>query len=120
MRRLVVTSIGAEGDSVANVPIYERFLFPTFLRNEMKDKQAMELTVEASDLDGVIVRPPFLTAGSATGHVRISDASTKEKAYKITRADLAAFMVEQICTDEHLHRNRSAPLPVKTPAPAGR
>ena len=64
----MVTSIIGEGDSVANVPIYERFLFPTFLRGEMKDKEAMESTVEASELDWNIVRPPFLTDGSATGH----------------------------------------------------
>ena len=104
VRRLVVISMIGEGDSVANVPIYERFLLPTFLRGEGKDKGAMESTVEASGLDWIIVRPPFLTDGSATGHTEVFDASTDEKAHKITRADLAAFTVAQGSNDEQLHR----------------
>ncbi len=104
VRRLVVISMIGEGDSIANVPIYERFLLPTFLRGEGKDKEAMESTVRASGLDWIIVRPPFLTDGSATGHIQIFDASTDEKAHTITRADLAAFMVAQMSNDEHLHR----------------
>lgn len=104
VRRLVVISMIGEGDSVANVPIYERFLLPTFLRGEGKHKEAMESTVEVSGLDWIIVRPPFLTDGSATGSIQTFDASTDEKAHKITRADLAAFMVAQVSNDEHLHR----------------
>lgn len=92
------------GDSIANVPIYQRLLLPTFLRGEGKDKAAMESTVEASGLDWIIVRPPFLTDGSATGHVQIFDAGTDEKAHKITRADLGAFMVAQVANDQHLRR----------------
>ncbi len=104
VRRLVVISMIGEGDSSANIPIYERFLLPTFLRGEGKDKAAMESSVEASGLDWIIVRPPFLTDGPATGHIQIFDASTDEKAHKITRADLAAFMVAQVSNDEHLCR----------------
>ena len=64
----------------------------------------MESSVEASGLDWIIVRPPFLTDGSATGSNQTFDASTDEKAHKIKRADLAAFMVAQLSNDEHLHR----------------
>ena len=67
VRRLVVISMIGEGDSTANLPMVERLLLPPLMRAELKDKAAMEATVEASELDWVIVRPPFLNDGSATG-----------------------------------------------------
>ncbi len=104
VRRLVVTSMLGVGDSTANAPIYERLLVATFLRGADKDKAAMESAVEASDLDWVILRPAILTDAPAQGHVQVFRAETGEKAHKITRADLAAFMVAQLTTDEHLRQ----------------
>ena len=104
VRRLVVTSMLGEGDSKANTPIYDRLLLATFLRGADKDKAAMEAAVEGSNLDWVILRPAILSDDSAKGDVRVFDAGTGEKAHKITRADLAAFMVTQLSSDEHLHR----------------
>jgi putative NADH-flavin reductase len=103
VRRFVVISMIGVGDSEANVPIYEKLLLPTLLRGERKDKEAMESTVRGSGLDWIIVRPPFLGNGPATGHIQIFDASLSEKAHSITRADLAAFLVAQVSSDEHLH-----------------
>ena len=104
VRRLVVTSMLGVGESKANVPLYERFLVSTFLRGEDKDKSAMEAAVERSGLDWVILRPPFLTNGSAKGNVRVFSAEAGEKAHTITRADLASFMLAQLSGDEHLHQ----------------
>lgn len=104
VRRLVVTSMLGEGDSEANAPIYDRLLLATFLRGADKDKAAMESAVESSGLDWVILRPAILSDDPAKGNVRVLDAGTGEKAHGITRADLAAFMVIQLSTNEHLHR----------------
>ncbi|MBC8135001.1 MAG: NAD(P)H-binding protein [Fibrella sp.] len=104
VRRLVVTSMLGEGDSEANAPIYERLLVATFLRGANKDKAAMESAVEASGLDWVILRPAILTDDPAKGDVRVFAPETGEKAHKITRADLAAFMIAQLSSREHLHQ----------------
>ncbi|AMJ65988.1 NAD(P)-dependent oxidoreductase [Hymenobacter sp. PAMC 26628] len=104
VRRLVVTSMLGVGESSANAPIYERLLVATFLRGADQDKTAMEDAVETSGLDWVILRPAILTDAPATGQVRVFEAETGENAHQITRADLAAFMVAQLTTDEHLHR----------------
>ncbi len=64
----------------------------------------MESAVEGSDLDWVILRPAFLSDDTATGNVRVFSAESGEKAHKITRADLAAFMIAQLSSDEHLHQ----------------
>lgn len=103
-RRLVVTSMIGEGESEANTPIYERLLVSTFLRGADKDKTAMESAVEASGLDWVILRPALLNDDPAKGNVRVFDAETGEKAHKITRADLASFMLAQLSSDEYLHQ----------------
>ena len=104
VRRLVVTSMLGEGESKANASLYERLLVSTFLRGADKDKAAMESTVEASGLDWVILRPALLSDDPATGDVRVFSAESGEKAHKITRADLAAFMIAQLSSNEHLHQ----------------
>lgn len=104
VRRLVVTSMVGVGDSAANATVYERLLVATFLRGADKDKTAMEAAVESSGLDWVILRPAILTDDPATGDVRVFGIGTDEKAHKITRADLASFMIAQLSSDGHLHQ----------------
>jgi putative NADH-flavin reductase len=104
VRRLIVTSMAGEGDSKANASTYERLLMATFLRGADKDKAAMESAVEASGLDWIILRPAVLNDDAPTGDVRIFSAETNEKAHKITRQDLAAFMLAQLSSNEQLGR----------------
>ena len=104
VRRLVAISMLGEGDSTANAPFYGPLLLATFLRGDSKDKAAMESAVTGSALDWVILRPPFLTDDPAQGPVRVFEPATGETAHKITRADLAAFMVAQLASNEYLHQ----------------
>ena len=104
VRRLVVTSTLGEGESKKNAPFSVRLLALTFLRGAVKDKAAMKAVLESSGLDWMVLRPAILTDGSATGHVQVFDPETGKKAHKITRADLAAFMVAQLTSDEHLQQ----------------
>ena len=103
VRRLVVISVMGAGESVEHADFfYEHLLMPTFLRGAMKDKAGMETAVEASGLEWVLVRPPMLTDGEATSNVRVISAGSGEKVHKISRADLAAFMVQQLQSDAYL------------------
>jgi putative NADH-flavin reductase len=104
VRRLVVTSMVGEGDSAANTPFYLKIMLATFLRGATPDKANMESTVSASDLDWVITRPAILTEKPATGDVRIFSADSRDVAHSITRADLAAFLVAQLTSDDHLRQ----------------
>lgn len=105
VRRLLVTSSVGVGDSIANCTTMVRILTKTFLRGSTVDKAAMERGVEASGLDWTIVRPAILTDGPATsGDVRVFDPMTREKAHKIARADLAAWLVAQLGHRDHLQR----------------
>lgn len=103
-RRLVVTSMIGEGDSDANATAFERLLLKTMLRGATPDKVAMEHDVATSGLDWVIVRPAILSDDPSTCKVSVYDPSTGHKAHKITRGDLAAFLVDQLAVDSYLGR----------------
>ncbi len=101
VRRLVVISVLGAGDSKAQGTfLYEYLMVPTFLRGAVPDKEAMEAEVRRSALDFVLVRPPLLTDDPATGEVHV--VTGENKAHKITRADLAQFIVDQLTQDTHL------------------
>jgi len=52
VRRLVVTSVVGEGDSIANTPASIKELMETVLRGSTRDKAGMEDVVRASGLTG--------------------------------------------------------------------
>jgi putative NADH-flavin reductase len=104
VRRLVAISVIGEGESVANTNWYERLFLATLLRSEMKDKSAMEAIVDASGLDWTILRLPFLTDDPGTGNIHVFSPESGEIAHKLTRADLAAFMVAQLSSDEYIQK----------------
>ena len=101
VRRLLAVSMLGVGDSEANMTFYERLLLATFLRGADKDKSAMEAAVAASGLDWTVIRPALLTDGPATGRVRVFGSGSGDPAHEISRADVAAFMLAQISSDDH-------------------
>ncbi len=64
----------------------------------------MEAIVDARGLDWIIVRLPFLNDDPGTGNIHVFSADSREIAHKLTRADLAAFMVAQLSSDEYLQQ----------------
>ena len=101
-RLLVVSAIGV-GETKDLVPgWYEKLIMPTLLRGAMKDKEQMEPEVEASGLEWTIVRPGHLVNGERTGVVRTFEPGTGETAHKITRADVAAFLLEALVDGKYV------------------
>lgn len=101
VRRLIVVSMMGLGESREQAPFwYEHLLMPTFLRGSIKDKKAMEAEVGASGVEFVIVRPPLLTDDAATGSITVLERG--EAGHKVTRADLAQFMVGQLASDAYV------------------
>ena len=102
-KRLVAISVLGAGESGKQAPFwYEHLLLPTFLHGALPDKNAMEAEVMASGLEWVLVRPPILTDDAAQGSARVF--ATQETAHKITRADLAQFLVDQLVSDAYLRQ----------------
>ena len=75
----------------------------TALRHPMADHRAQERLLAASDLDYTIVRPPRLTDAPATGTYRVLPDALPSSSRRISRADVAGFMLQQL-TDPRFHR----------------
>jgi len=102
VRRLMcVTGIGA-GDSRGHGGfLYDRIVQPLFLRTVYEDKDRQEALLRGGDVDWTIVRPGTLTSGPATGLVRVLTDLQGVTAGKVSRADVAAFIVENLETGEY-------------------
>ena len=97
VRRLLKISVVGAGESVKNAGFFNKhLLMRTFLRGLLVDKAGMEAKIEGSNLDWTLVRPPMLTNVEKTGVARVLSTESGEKAHKIGRADLAAFMIQQL------------------------
>ncbi|HSC94511.1 MAG TPA: SDR family oxidoreductase [Burkholderiales bacterium] len=107
-RRLVcVTGMGA-GDSRGHGGfLYDRLFLPFLLRTIYADKDRQEALIKASDVDWVIVRPGFLTNGPLTGRYRAITNLSGVTAGRISRADVAHFILQQLVAPSHL---RQTPL----------
>jgi len=105
VRRMVcITGIGA-GDSRGHGGFfYDRVIAPTLLRTIYEDKDRQEELLRLSDTDWIIVRPGMLTDSAATGKYRVLLDLTGITAGKIARADVAAFVLQQLSSDEFLRK----------------
>lgn len=103
VKRLVVVSMMGLGQSIKQAPWwYKYLLMRTFLRGSTKDKSNKEAVVKNSGLDYILVRPPILKDGPATGSIKVLGLGVTGHA--ITRADLANFLVAQLKSDDHLRK----------------
>jgi len=99
-RIIAISSLGV-GDSTAHAPLLLRLLLPTFLRGSTADKAAMEREIAQAGIPYVLVRPAVLNDQPA-GVVRVLTGT--EQGRQIARADVAAFVIEQLTTDTQLNR----------------
>jgi len=104
--RLVCLSSLGVGDSRNNLPFFTRYVIVgIFLRHAFADHEAQEVLVRQSSLDWTIVRPPHLKDGPRTGKYRhgfsIADRTLQGK---ISRADVADFMVKQLTDTTYVHQ----------------
>ncbi|MGI4829274.1 MAG: NAD(P)-dependent oxidoreductase [Janthinobacterium lividum] len=105
-RLLVVSAIGVSGTEDLVPGWYEHLIMPTLLRGAMHDKEHMEPIVEASGLEWTLVRPGHLVDGEATGKIHFFEPGSGEIAHKITRADVATFMLDLLAND--LYKRQAA------------
>ena len=93
-RLLVVSNSGnyTDGDSLP-VRLLVKPMLQRFLRHAYADMDAMETEVRDSGLDWTIVRPPQLTDKPLTAEVRSSTTGNVRGSFRISRADLAHYLL---------------------------
>lgn len=105
VRRLIcITGIGA-GDSKGHGGfLYDRFFNPFLLKTIYEDKDRQEALIRASETDWTIVRPGFLTNGPLTKKYQVVTDPTGVTSGKISRADVAHFILEELAANRYLRR----------------
>jgi putative NADH-flavin reductase len=100
------TSLGI-GDSAGRMGLYYTlFVIPVVLPLYFWDKTRQERLIAASRVEWVIVRPGVLTNGEKRGAYRHGRVGSFLGTVRISRADVADFMLNQLESDMYL---RTAP-----------
>jgi len=105
VRRLICqTSLGF-GDSKEVLPWHMKYiLVPFLLKNAFRDHHLQEGKIEKSNLDWTIVRPGNMTNRGKTGSYKSGFSPSEKITLKISRADVAHFMLSQIDDSTNLHK----------------
>jgi len=103
-RIICQTSLGF-GDSEAVLPWHMKYLIvPFILKNAFKDHATQEMALENSNTDWTVVRPGNMTNGEKTGNYKYNFKPTEKIKLKISRADVADFMLKQLNSNEYKHQ----------------
>lgn len=103
--RFICLSTLGVGNSRPNLSFFWRhIMFGLLLRRAYADHTSQENYVKESRLDWTIIRPAAFTDGTRTGVYRHGFPSTdKTIKGKISRADVADFMLKQLTDRTYLH-----------------
>jgi putative NADH-flavin reductase len=96
VRRLIFTSAYGVGDTRKDVPLLPRILMRLLLHDLYTDKEAGEKELRRSSLDWTLVYPVTLTNAPGTGRYRVGERLTLQGLPRVSRADVAAFILTQI------------------------
>jgi putative NADH-flavin reductase len=94
VRRVVVESVAFlfRDSIVPPAYLFGRLFFP----RTVADASAMERVLGESDLDWTILRPPELTDKPYTGKYHVREGHLPRFGFKISRADVADFMIKVV------------------------
>lgn len=82
--------------------IFDKLIQPLFYRRDFKEKKKQLRLIMRSNLDWIVVRPPQLIDSETLSSYHIS--SEKPKRNKVSRANLADFMLKHLKSTEYVHR----------------
>ena len=106
IRRFICQSTLGAGDSWENLNfLWKYIMFGFLLRQVFADHEKQEKYVKQSSLDWTIIRPGAFVDGERTGNYRHGFPGTdKTSKLKISRADVADFILEQLKDNSYIHK----------------
>ncbi len=105
--RLIITAGAGVGDPKDEPKLFNHvmnFLLKLMAKNVLADMSKVVEMVRSSDLDWTVVRLPMLTDDPKTGQVKVGYVG-KGMGARITRSDIAAFMLSQVEDQTYLHQS---------------
>lgn len=105
VNRLLCITGGMIGDARRSILFaFMTRLFKNRLPSIARDREEQEALVTGSGLAWTIIKPPRLTDGRRTGHVKAGEDIKVGLFSHISRADLAEFMISHIERSDYLNR----------------
>lgn len=104
VRRVIFISAIGVGDSIRDTPLFLRIFCRTLLRAIYADKKQGDDYLRGSKLDWTLVQPVILTQGEKTGRYRVGERLELRGAPKISRADVADFVLRQLSDRTYLKK----------------
>lgn len=104
--RLVISAGAGVSDPRDEPRLFNKLinvLLKLFSRHVYEDMKRTVAAVRDSDVDWTIVRVPMLTDDAPKGEVKVGYVG-KGMGPRITRADMASFMLDQVDSDAYLHQ----------------
>jgi putative NADH-flavin reductase len=108
VNRLIFLSAFGVGETYKQANFIQKFFFSTFLKNLFADKARADAMIRESSLDWTLVYPVVLTNGPALGTYKVGDTLPMKGMPKISRADVAEFMMRQLT--DNTYQKRTAVL----------
>jgi putative NADH-flavin reductase len=104
VQRLIFTSAYGVGATLADVPLLPRMLMRLLFRDLYADKAAGEAILRRSSLAWTLVYPVTLTNGPRLGRYRVGERLALRGFPRISRADVADFLLKQVEDNRYLRR----------------
>lgn len=102
--RLILLSAFGVGETFKDTNFIQKFFFKTFLKNIYSDKAKADSLLRQSSLDWTLVYPVVLTNGPSTSSYKVGDVLPMKGMPKISRANVADFMLQQLSDNTYLRR----------------
>lgn len=104
--RLICQTTLGTGESWHNLNFFWKYImFGFLLKRAFQDHELQEDYIRESDLDFTIVRPSAFTNGPSSRDFKVGfNANARNLCLKISRADIAYFMVEQLSSEKFIKK----------------
>ncbi len=106
VKRLICQTTLGTGDSQSNLNFFWKYImFGWFLKQVFLDHELQETYVRHSELEWTIIRPGAFTDGSLSRSYKHGfSRSEKKLKLKISRADVAHFILKQVQSNTYLYK----------------
>lgn len=104
LKRVIFLSAFGVGETFGQASLVQRLAYCTLLRQIFADKAKADAMLRQSGLDWTLVYPTVLTHGARRGAYRVGERLAMTGLPKISRADVASFMLEQLSSAEWVQR----------------
>jgi len=104
VRRMILMSSFGVGESLRDAPLIPGIMFRVLLSDIFADKKSAEDQLRGSGLDWTIVHPVLLTNGPLTGRYRAAERLELRGMPKISRADVAHFILAEAENPAYPHK----------------